>query len=155
MAIDLDFLNPSFKPALLALSAEDVINACKDTLRELNYKVLAATSHEDFATRFNNIQFQVVVIEEQFAANTAEGNVSLRHLQRMPMNQRRHTNFILLGHGFQTLHPLQAFTHSVHAVVNWADLGSLSQIVQQVVAENALFLTVFREAQARAGSAKP
>ena len=151
MAIDLDFLNPSYKPALLALSADDVITACKDILRELNYKVLVATSHEDFSARFNNIQFQVVIIEEDFAGSSPDGNVTLRSLQRMFMHQRRHATIILLGHRFQTLHAMQAFAESVHAVVNWADLGSLSQIVQQVVAENTLFLNVFREAQLRVG----
>ena len=154
MAIDLDFLNPSYKPALLGLSAQDVITACKDVLRELNYKVLVASSHEDFATRFNNIQFQVVILEEEFASHTADGNTTLRTLQRMPMHQRRHATIVLLGHNFQTLHALQAFSQSVHAVVNWADLGSLSQIVQQVVAENTLFLNVYREAQLRVGSGK-
>jgi hypothetical protein len=154
MAIDLDFLNPNYKPALLALSAEDVITACKDMLRELNYKVLVATNHDDFAARFDNIQFQIVLLEEGFGAREADGNVSLRNLQRMPMQQRRHANIILLGHKFQTLHPLQAFAQSVHAVVNWADLGSLSQIVQQVAAENTLFLNVFREAQLRVGQGK-
>jgi hypothetical protein len=154
MAIDLDFLNPSYKPALLALNAEDVITACKDVLRELNYKVLVASSHDDFAARFNNIQFQVVIVEEDFANQTAEGNISLRNLQRMPMIQRRHATIILLGHSYQTLHALQAFAQSVHAVVNWADLGSLSQIIQQVVAENTLFLNVYREAQLRVGQGK-
>jgi hypothetical protein len=149
MAIDLDFLNPSYKPALLALSAQDVITACKDVLRELNYKVLVATSHEDFAARFNNIQFQVVVIEEQFASQGEEGSLTLRSLQTMPMNQRRHTTIFLLGHGVQTMNSLQALALSVHAVVNWADLGSLSQIIQQVVGETTLFLNVYREAQLR------
>jgi hypothetical protein len=154
MAIDLDFLNPSYKPALLALSAQDVVTACKDMLRELNYKVLVATNHDDFAARFNNVQFQIVLVEEQFGDPDGEGNVTLRTLQRMPMALRRHATIILLGHNFQTLSALQGFTHSVHAVVNWADLGSLSQIIQQITAENTLFLNVYREAQLRAGPGK-
>lgn len=154
MGLDLDLLNPSYKPALLALSAQDVITACKDILRDLSYKILVATSHDDFATRFNNIQFQVVILEEQFAARTFDENVTLRNLQRMPMSQRRHATVLLLGHSFQTLDPLQAFAHSVHAVVNWADLGSLSQIVQQTVAENTLFTNVYREAVLRVGQGK-
>ena len=154
MGLDLDFLNPSYKPALLALSAQDVIVACKDVLRDLSYKILVATSHDDFVTRFNNIQFQVVILEEQFLARTADENVTLRYLQRLPMIQRRHATVLLLGHGFQTLNPMQAFAQSVHAVVNWADLGSLSQIVQQSVAETTLFLNIFREAQLRAGQVR-
>ena len=154
MAIDLDFLNPSYKPALLALSAEDVVTACKDMLRELNYKVLVASNHDDFAARFNNVQFQIVLVEAQFGEPNPEGNITLRSLQHMPMAQRRHTTILLLGHNFQTLNAMQAFTQSVHAVVNWTDLGSLSQIIQQVAAENTLFLNVYREAQLRAGSGK-
>jgi hypothetical protein len=154
MAIDLDFLNPTYKPALLALSAQDVVTACKDVLRELNFKVLVATSHEDFTTRFNNIQFQLVIIEEQFGCQGSQENVTLRNLQRLPMNLRRQAVIILLGHSFESLHTLQAFSQSVHAVINWADLGSLSQIIQQVVAENTLFFNVFREAQLRVGQGK-
>jgi hypothetical protein len=154
MAVDLEFLNPSYKPALLALSAADVIAAAKDVMRELNYKVLVAANAEDFATRFNNIQFQLVLIEEQFAAATLEENSSLHLVQHMPMIQRRHATIILLGHRFETLNPRQAFAQSVHGVVNWADLGSLSQIIQQVVADNNQFLNTFREAQLRMGSGK-
>lgn len=154
MAVDLDFLNPSYKPALLAISVEDVLTVCKDIMRELNYKVLIAANHDDFATRFNNVQFQVVLIDELFAQSKPKENPSLRLLQRMAMAQRRHATIILLGHEFETLQPLQAFIHSVHAVVNWADLGSLSQIIPQIVAEQALFLSVYREAQARVGSGK-
>lgn len=154
MAIDLDFLNPSYKPALVALSEQDVVDSCRDVLRDLNYKILVATSHEDFATRFNNVQFQVVLLEDRFASASPEENMSLTTLQRMPMMQRRHAALILLGHDFQSLNALQAFSRSVHAVVNWADLGSLSQIIQQTAAENALFLNVYREAQLRVGQAK-
>lgn len=154
MPVDLDFLNPNYKPALLALSAADVITACKDMLRELNYKVLVATSHEDFVNRFNNLQLQVVILEEQFGSATIEENLSLRFLEHLPMLQRRHATIFLLGHNYETLNAPQAFARSVHAVINWADLGSLSQVVQQVVADNNLFLTPYREALMRLGSGK-
>jgi hypothetical protein len=154
MAIDLDFLNPSYKPALLALSAQDVVDSCRDVLRELNYKILVANGHDDFTSRFNNVQFQVVLIEDRFATTKAEESLTVRYLQRLPMNQRRHATFFLLGHPFQTLNAMQAFAQSVHAVINWADLGSLSQIIQQVVAENTLFMNVYREAQLRSGPSK-
>jgi hypothetical protein len=155
MAIDLDFLNPSYKPALLGLTAGDVIESCKDVLRDLNYKVLAATGHDDFASRFNNVQFQVVLLEDQFGSRVkGEQESTINYLQRLSMTQRRQATVFLLGHGFQTLNSMEAFAHSVHAVVNWADLGSLSAIVQQVVAENTLFLNVYREAQFRAGPSK-
>src|SRR3989454_12786750 len=62
----------------------------------------------------------------------------------MPMAQRRHTVFILLGSSVSTLSAIQAFQHSVHAVVNREELGLLGPnilgpIVQRVVADNDLF----------------
>src|SRR5690349_20194767 len=108
MAVDLDLINPSYKPALVALSAADVIAVTKDVLREMNYKALVAANHDDFVTRYNNVQFQLVLMDEQFGGNLAEGNLSLKLLQRMAMPQRRHCSIILFGHHFETLQPLQA-----------------------------------------------
>src|SRR5438552_19143880 len=106
MAIDLDFLNPSYKPALLAVSSPDVLVHCKDVLRELNYKILVANGHQDFAARFNNIQFNLVIIEELFGALAPEENTSLREFQQMVMSQRRHAIIVLLGRSVQTLNSL-------------------------------------------------
>jgi hypothetical protein len=116
--------------------------------------VLVASNHEDFATRFSNVQFPLVILEEQFAAKTLEENQSLHLVQHMPMAQRRHATILLLGHQFETLNAMQAFAKSVHAVINWADLGSLSQIIQQVVPDNNLFLNVYKETTQRSASGK-
>ena len=84
----------------------------------------------------------------------SEDNLSLQHIQQMPMNQRRHTIFVLLGNSFGTLSAIQAFQQSVHAVVNRDELALLGPnilgpIVQRVVAGNDLFLNVYRDTQLR------
>jgi hypothetical protein len=152
MINEAEFIGLNDKPALLAISAPDWLDAAKSVLAENGYKVHAASNHDDFIVRFGRIQYNLVVIEELFAANTPEENVTLRHIQQMPMTQRRHTVFILLGNSFNTLNTLQAFQQSVHAVVNRDEMALLgpsilAPIIQRVVADNELFLHVYRDTQ--------
>src|SRR5438874_2589477 len=154
MSYELEFIGPNDKPALLALSTPEWLDAARNVLAEVGYKVHAASNHEDFITRFGRIQYQAVLIEELFASNTPEENLTLQYIQQMPMAQRRHSIFVLLGGSFGTLSALQAFQQSVHAVVNQEELGLLGPnilgpIVQRVVAGNDLFLNVYRDTQLR------
>jgi hypothetical protein len=147
-----EFIGLNDKPALLAISAPDWLDSAKGVLSEIGYKVHAASNHDDFIVRYGRIQYQVVLIEELFASNTPEENVTLRYIQHLPMAQRRHSVFLLLGNSFSTLNTLQAFQQSVHAVVNRDEMALLGPnilgpIVQRVVADNDLFLHMYREAQ--------
>ena len=83
-----------------------------------------------------------------------EENQALRNVQLMPMGLRRHAVIILIGNSFQSLHAMQAFRQSVHAVVNPADLHGLKQIIQQVVADTDLFLIMYRDSQTRIAQGK-
>jgi hypothetical protein len=67
----------------------------------------------------------------------------------MPVNQRRHATVILLGDSFQTFTPMEAFKHSVHAVINSSEMFLLKQLVEKAVSDNDLFLHSFREVQNR------
>ena len=144
-----DFVSTEDKPALIAFSTPEWLETAKSALRELGYKVHTAATHSDFLIRFGQVQYQVVMIEERFGANTIEENSTLQALQKMPMNQRRHATVILFGDSFQTFTPLQAFQQSVHAVINSSEMFLLKQLVEKAAAENTLFLHNFREVQNR------
>ena len=149
-----DFISATDKPALLAFSTPEWLEAAKSALNELGYKVHTAATHGDFLIRFSQVRYQVVVLEELFAANIIGENLTLQALQSMPMNQRRHATVILFGDSFQTFTPMQAFQQSVHAVINTSELFLLKQLIEKAVADNTLFLTSYREAQTRAYSNK-
>ena len=68
----------------------------------------------------------------------------------MAVNQRRHATVILLGNSFQTFAPMEAFQHSVHAVINSSEMFLLKQLIEKAVAENIVFLQSFREVQSHA-----
>ena len=149
MSTQFEFISATDKPALLAFSTPEWLEAAKTALNELGYKVHTAATHGDFLIRFSQIRYQVVIVEELFAANSPSDNLTLKSLQQMPMSQRRHATVILFGDSFQTFTPMQAFQQSVHAVINSSELFLLKQLIEKAVADNTLFQHSFREAQQR------
>ncbi len=145
---DYEFISPSDKPALLALSSMEVLANVQTIVLECGFKIHVASNHDDFGKRFTALNYHLVIVQELFAAGTPDENVTLRTLQWMPMTRRRHTVVVLISDRVQTLNPMHAFQQSVHAVVNKADLSSLGGIVSKAVADNDLFLHSYREVQA-------
>jgi hypothetical protein len=148
MAEEFDFIGAADKPALLAFSTPELMEAAKVSLQELGFKVHTAATHSDFLIRFTQIRYQVVIVEELFAANSIEENTTLQTIQFMPMNQRRHAAIILLGNSFQTFTPMQAFQQSVSSVINTSELFLLKQLIEKTVTDNDFFYHSFREVQA-------
>jgi hypothetical protein len=156
MSNKFEFLSASDKPALLAFSTPEWLEAARGALTELGFKVHTAATHGDFLIRFSQVRYQVVILEERFAANDMSENLTLSALQHMPMSQRRHATVVLFGDSFQTFTPMQAFQQSVHAVINSSELFLLKQLIEKALADNSMFLHSYREAQARlyTGAAK-
>ena len=144
-----DFVSTADKPALIAFSTPEWLETAKGALVELGYKVHTAATHSDFLVRFVQVRYQVVILEELFGANSLDENLTLKALQQMPVGQRRHAAIILLGDSFQTFVPMEAFKHSVHAVVNSSEMFLLKQLIEKAVADNDLFLHSFRDVQNR------
>jgi hypothetical protein len=149
MSDKFEFISATDKPVLLAFSTPEWLETTKLALQELGYKVHTAATHSDFLIRFSQVRYQVVIVEECFAANTMEENLTLKALQTMPMNQRRHATVILFGDSFQTFTPMQAFQQSVHAVINSSELFLLKQLIEKAVADNTMFQHSFRDVQER------
>jgi hypothetical protein len=144
-----DFVSKTDKPALIAFTTPEWLDSAKTALLELGYKVHTAATHSDFLIRFTSTQYQVVLIEELFGANTLEENLSLQAVENMAIGQRRHATILLVGESFQTFVPMEAFKHSVHAVINSSELFLLKQLVEKAVSDNDSFLRSFRDVQAR------
>ena len=149
MSQQFDFLAATDKPALLAFSTPEWLEEIKTALQELGYKVHTAATHSDFLVRFAQVHYQVVILEERFAANNLEENLTLQALQKMPMNQRRHATTILIGESFQTFTPLQAVQQSIHAVISSSELFLVKQLIEKAVTDNRMFLHSYQEVQSR------
>jgi hypothetical protein len=149
MAGTFDFLTTTDKPALLALGTPEWQELAKAALSELGYKVHMAATHGDFITNFTQVAYQIVIVEECFAADTAPENRSLVFLQTAQMQLRRHSTIILVGDSFTSFNPMQAFQLGVHLVVNRSEMLLLIQFIQKAVADNDMFLHGYRETQRR------
>ena len=149
MSDQFEFVSATDKPALLAFSTPEWLEEVKKALQELGYKVHTAATHSDFLVRFSQVHYKVVIVEERFAANTLQENLTLQAIQRMPMGQRRHSTIILIGESFQTFTPMQALQQSVHAVINSSELFLVKQLLEKSVSDNQMFLHSYQDVQAR------
>ncbi|MDB6038034.1 MAG: hypothetical protein JWM99_1875 [Verrucomicrobiales bacterium] len=154
MASEIEFLSPTDKPALLAISSPELHALSRNALLDLGYKTQSAATHDEFMTRFTSVPYHLVIMEESFASIGAAENASLRAIQTFPMAQRRHATFVLISTTLQTMNAMQAFQQSVHAVVHPADGAKLKLIFQQVASDNAIFTGVYRDIQNRIAQGK-
>jgi CheY-like chemotaxis protein len=154
MAIEFEILSPTDRPVLVGVTAPDLQQYVAGVLDQLGYKVHTAATHDEFLDRFSRVQYEVVVLEDNFMGTAPAENISLKTLQGMPMMLRRHATVFVIGDGFTTLDPMQAFQQSAHAVVNRIDVDKLMLVVQQVVNDNAIFLSAYRDVQQRIAQGK-
>jgi len=147
MSVEIDFLTPTDKPALVGLSTPELLDTARTALDQLGYKVHLASNHGEFLHKFAQVPYQVVILEECFSSMVPEENESLFTIQRLPMSMRRHAAIILFGFSLATFNPLEAFQCGVHAVVNPSEMFLLIQLIQKTVADNDLFLRKFRDTQ--------
>ncbi|MGV3774766.1 MAG: hypothetical protein ACO1QB_17850 [Verrucomicrobiales bacterium] len=151
---EFEFISPDEKAALLAISSPEMLSHARLVATDLGYKLHQVTNHEQFVEKFAQLQYELVLLDELFEAAAPEQNLALASLQSMQMPRRRHATIILFGNRFETLHAMEAYQNSVHAVVNWKDIDKLKPIVQQVVTENSIFLSVFKDVQSRLAQGK-
>src|SRR5271168_2571100 len=144
---EFDFIGPNDLPALLAITSPEALRAAKAAMATMGYKSHVVETHEQFETRYHQVNYKAVVMEENFAGGNILENPSLQLLQSLPMSQRRHAAFFLIGPTFESLNTLQAFCQSVHCVLNFAELPRLAEVAQKTIADNDWFLGTFNEVQ--------
>ena len=121
------------------------IEAAKATLRELGFKSHIAETPEVAVERIRYTTYDCIMVHENFAGSSLRANAVLNHLATLPMAQRRYSFACLIGPSFKTLDAMQAFTHSVHVVINPADLSNLAPILKKGLAEFELLYGAYKE----------
>jgi CheY-like chemotaxis protein len=142
-----DFIGPSDKPALVAVNDAERLKLVCGALESAGYKVHAALDAALFQARFLQISYEVVVLDQETDA------AILEFIQTMPMAQRRHTTFVLLGTGVETLNAFQAYAQSVQCVVNYAQLSLIGRLIEKTVTEYQKIINPFLEVQDGLGKA--
>ena len=148
-----DFFELGDKTALVCADPSTT-ELVRGTLRDLDYKSHVAETPEMAIERLRYTSYDVVVIHEGFAGSSLRSNALLQYVANLPMPQRRYSFVCLIGPSFKTLDAMQAFTQSVHVVVNPLDLPNLTAIMRKGTAEFELLYKVYRDALAEQSSAR-
>jgi hypothetical protein len=146
----MDFFEVGDKTSLICADPS-VGESIRATLRELGYKFHTAETSETAIDRMRYTQYDVIIIQENFAGSSLRSNAVLNYLAPLPMAQRRYSFVCVIGPSFKTLDAMQAFQQSVHLVVNPNDLPNLTAIVKKGLAEFESVYRVYKETFAAQG----
>ncbi|HEX8947533.1 MAG TPA: hypothetical protein VF790_01155 [Dissulfurispiraceae bacterium] len=119
-------------------------------LEGLGYRVEAGAGADDTFEKLRFNRYDVIVINEKFGGS-AEDNKVYKHLQFMPMSNRRHIFVALIGQGLKTADNMTAFSKSANVVVNEQDIPNLKAILKKSVADNDQFYKVYKESLVKLG----
>ena len=123
----------------------------KSTLEETGFKCHTAETPERAIERMKYTPYNLITIDQNFGGSTLETNSVLAYLAPLPMAQRRNSFIVLIGDAFRTLDAMQAYTQSVHLVVNPSDLSNMGAILKKSLADFNTFYSVYRSVLAETG----
>lgn len=138
----------------LALVCEDNPSyqaSIQKALESLGYKAVLVRKPEEALERMKVVQYQVVVLNEDFGGGSASNNAILMHLQDMPMVSRRNIFFVLCSKNLKSMDNFMAFVNSANLVINLSDLPNLSNILKRAIEDNKQFYRVFRDCLRESG----
>jgi CheY-like chemotaxis protein len=140
------------KTALVCEENAETQQTVISVLKELKYHVEPAAGADDAFEKLRFNRYDVVVINEKYGGDPANNEV-LKHLQYLPMSNRRHIFVALLGQAFNTNDNMKAYDMSVNVVINEKDLPNLRPILKKSIADNDQFYKVYKESLVKFGKA--
>ncbi|MDI6729890.1 MAG: response regulator [Thermodesulfovibrionales bacterium] len=140
-----------FKTALICDDNAETQSAINSALKELNYKIDISTNSTDTLEKVRFNQYDVIVLNENFAGSSPENNEVLKFFQTMPMVSRRHVFLALIGQNLKTLDNMTAFSKSVNVVINKSDISNLTNILKKSIDDNDRFYKVYKETLRKLG----
>jgi len=146
----LDFFELGDKTSLICADP-NTAEVAKHTLRELGFKFHVAETPELAVERMRYTNYDCIVVHENFAGSSLRSNPVLNYLIPLPMTQRRYSFVCLVGPSFKTLDAMQAFTESVHLVLNPLDLPNFGPILKKGLSEFEALYRVYKETLAALG----
>jgi hypothetical protein len=140
----MDFFELGDKTSLICADP-NTTEVVKTTIRELGFKLHTAETHELAVERMRYTNYDCVIVHENFAGSSLRTNAVLNYLSPLPMAHRRYTFVCLIGPSFKTLDAMQAFSQSVHLVLNPLDLPNMGPILKKGLAEFDQLYRAFKD----------
>ncbi|MDO8784829.1 MAG: hypothetical protein Q7J12_01295 [Syntrophales bacterium] len=140
-----DFLETGGETALICESDPSVREKISNAVKNLGYRVTESTSAREALKRMRFHVYNLVVLNENFDAEGADGNNILSYLNSLSMSTRRQIFVALVSGGFRTMDNMAAFNRSVNIVINPESIDDIGPIIQRGNDDNKAFYHVFRE----------
>jgi len=140
----MDFFEVGDKTSLICTDPT-VGETVRASLRELGFKFHTAETSEIAIERTRYNQYDIIIIQENFAGSSLKSNAVLSYLASLPMASRRNSMVVLIGSSLKTLDAMQAFAYSVQLVTNTTDLPNFTAILKKSWAEFQSLYKVFKD----------
>lgn len=149
-----DFFEPGDKTALVCLDVPEMQRLAVEQLDAVGYKIHTALFLEDCVLKLRAHPYDLVLVSEHFNGLDLSDHVVLREGANTPPAVRRRQVYVLIGPNFVTNDELQAFSHSVDAVVALSDLQNLKPVVRRAAQRQAEFHGPLHETLLRLSTGK-
>jgi len=139
------------KTALICESSPVKQVAVRTILERMGYYVREAATHRESIRHMQLHPYKLIVVNENFDAESKEDNGVLEYLRNLPMSVRRDIFVVMLSIEKNTLENMTAFAESVNLIINFDHLDDAQSIIERGIAENEAFYSAFKSAMKNAG----
>jgi hypothetical protein len=116
-----------------------------DALKAINFNVIESLKVKEALKNLNFHTFNLVVVDENFAAGHDGVNYILKYLESLSMAIRRKIFVVLVSANFATMDYMYTYNKSVNLIINKEDIGQIGMIIKKETDENEYFYHVFKK----------
>jgi hypothetical protein len=131
--------------ALVLHEDDETANLVGQELVSFGYRISRAHAVAEACARIKLNTYDLIVLQDRFGAAAGCLSPVLAHLNALPMVVRRKMFVVLAGEKLTTGDRMEAFVRSVNLTVADAELGGLSKLLKNSIAEHELFYRLFHE----------
>lgn len=131
--------------ALVVYDDLDVAEKLEHKLEAMGFEVSVAINQRDAARQLKFINFTLVLIQEYYFGAPLSSHYLLKSVQNLDGPSRRGMLVILISPTMTTLDDLLAFSLSLDAIINSADLDNIERILISTMGRARKFYSIFRE----------
>ncbi|MBF0119074.1 MAG: zinc-ribbon domain-containing protein [Desulfobacterales bacterium] len=140
-----DFVEEEAKTALICEPDNNILNKMSAVLTNMEYHITRGESTRDVLKKMRYHIYDVILVDENFDAESPDSNGVLLYLERLDMSIRRNIFVVMISHRYRTMDNLQAFNKSVNMVINPKNIDDFDKILKRGMTENDLFYRVYKE----------
>jgi predicted Zn finger-like uncharacterized protein len=148
-----DFAEEESKTALVCEADPDVKKKIASLLGFMEYHITEAESARDALKRMRFHVYNLIIVNEDFKADSSGENSVMSYLERLDMDTRRQIIVVLISKRYRTMDHMLAFKKSVNMILNTKHLEKIGLILGRGLADRDLFYRAFNESRVNLGLA--